>query len=444
MTSTQRTPLRAYGTIPNLSSRKPLQYTSVSKKMPRKPPPKSQSKLQPTHFLCLPLLTSSSTPQLASALHYFKSTLPGFPPTPDASATVEARRIEPLIPDGALRPLGTLHLTLGVMSLPSGEKLTDALKLLQSLDLLAFLRQAEETVSKTAPASGNAGAEGSQESQTSRPARELDRNIHDPRGSFISPILEPSKSSKSTDAVGVASPSAKVARLSFDLLGLHTFPSASKATVLHLSPVDRTNRLFPFCVLLRNLFVDADIMTPDSRPLVLHATIVNTVYVNKKRRGEGRKRSMGKISFDATELMSVFNERKGVKSKVMDQASPQESEPTRQEGLITGEGPYIWASDVIVDKVKICEMGAKRLTEEEEALREPIYVDVDGVKERMLLGQEYTVVAEKAIMTGDYTEHKVMSRASNRPQEGEVSGQAQQAQSPKEESVSPLPLRREK
>lgn len=90
--------------------------------MPSKPP-------RLTHFLCLPLVTPTSRPQLSSAITSFrdKVTKTGTPELPDG------------IPEKAIRPLGTLHLTLGVMSLLSQERIDSALKLLRGLDFRELL-----------------------------------------------------------------------------------------------------------------------------------------------------------------------------------------------------------------------------------------------------------------------------------------------------------------
>ena len=98
-------------------------------------------------------------------------------------------------------------------------------------------------------------------------------------------------------------------------------------------------------------------MEPETRPLVLHATIVNTVYAKKDRRHE--KRRMGSISFDATEIMRTYNEKVGIEA-----------------GSAMGE--FVWANDILIDRVRICEMGAKIVEDEK-------------------LGQEYAVFAEKII-----------------------------------------------
>ncbi|KAJ4368783.1 hypothetical protein N0V83_005865 [Neocucurbitaria cava] len=82
---------------------------------PKKPPL--------THFLCLPLVTDTSRPQLQSGLDKLKDELTK----------------ENVIPPKAVRPVGTLHLTLGVMSLDQ-TKLEEAKQYLQDLNLHSLLR----------------------------------------------------------------------------------------------------------------------------------------------------------------------------------------------------------------------------------------------------------------------------------------------------------------
>merc|ERR1712137_1276523 len=80
-------------------------------------------KPQLTHFLCLPLVTDTSKPQLQKGLERFKEDLANDGP----------------VPTKAVRPVGTLHLTLGVMSL-SPLKLEEVKQNLQDLDLHILLR----------------------------------------------------------------------------------------------------------------------------------------------------------------------------------------------------------------------------------------------------------------------------------------------------------------
>jgi activating signal cointegrator complex subunit 1 len=70
-----------------------------------------------TYFLCLPLVNTTSLPQLVSSLAEFKKAIPANAP--------QGNSLKPqtkLIPDNALRPVGTLHFTLRVISLTTEER----------------------------------------------------------------------------------------------------------------------------------------------------------------------------------------------------------------------------------------------------------------------------------------------------------------------------------
>ena len=92
-----------------------------------------------THFLCIPLVTSESKPQLHTSLARFREMVTG----DDVSPSIDPKTI---------RPPGTLHFTLGVMSL-NDQQLSEATDLLRSLDTKSILQQV--AVSKD----GAAGAE---------------------------------------------------------------------------------------------------------------------------------------------------------------------------------------------------------------------------------------------------------------------------------------------
>ncbi|EFQ27850.1 hypothetical protein CGRA01v4_03531 [Colletotrichum graminicola] len=75
--------------------------------------------MKPTHFLCIPLVTTISQPQLTKSLDHFK-------------ADITSPRTYG-IPAAAVRPLSTIHLTLGVMSFPEGRGLDKAVEVLDSI-----------------------------------------------------------------------------------------------------------------------------------------------------------------------------------------------------------------------------------------------------------------------------------------------------------------------
>ncbi|KAJ5090170.1 hypothetical protein N7532_008854 [Penicillium argentinense] len=387
-----------------------------------------------THFLCLPLVNATSLPQLERSIASFnESHMPtpvaGIPQSRDKSADrPPPGTLVPLIPDGAFRPLGTLHLTIGVMNLSTKERLDEALAFFRSLDLGALMREA-----------GCVAIELRQKQSSSKhrpkvPAS-FDNSTHDSEHSDI---------------------------LNVSLESLHAFPRPKSATVLHASPVDPTGRLHPFCVMLRDKFIEAGFILaedkdkksqakegkPDStnpgdtqppsgqnairkssreaastqntsssaaadqsqqsemspyamalarkpkpRPLVLHATLVNTIYV-RGRKPEGPKR----IEFDARSILSKYRDyyedesrttpREHTTSDLVEQASEGGEEVKNSKVQF----PFIWAKDIPIDSVCICEMGAKKLDLGDAALADPASVAWNA-----RLGEKYTVISERRI-----------------------------------------------
>ncbi|KAH6656764.1 kinase A anchor protein [Truncatella angustata] len=218
----------------------------------------------PTHFLCIPLVTASSRPQLAASVGIFKQDVT----SPDSFA----------IPSGAIRPVGTLHLTLGVMSFPKNEGVEKAVEVLKTILPRKILSEIKAD-DPTTPAS-NPEAETLTGSQ--RPL------------------------------------------LSMTLKGLHSMQSPSKATTLYASPVDPDGTLQKFCEKLKGAFEENGIMVTDKRPLLLHATIVNTIYVKGRRQGKNRE----KVTIDAREIIDRYEDQ-------------------------------IWSEDIPLEKIAICRMGAK-------------------------------------------------------------------------------------
>ncbi|RAL03996.1 uncharacterized protein BO80DRAFT_348410 [Aspergillus ibericus CBS 121593] len=330
--------------------------------------PKKEKRPPLTHFLCLPLINTTSLPQLESSLAAFKASIPSLPP-PDPSHHHPLKPLpppQPLIPPSAHRPVGTLHLTLGVMSLPTPERLTEALDFLQTLDLISMLRDSSpSTISTTTP------------NETPDPTPE--------------PLL-------------------------ISLKSLHALPRGKAATVLHASPVDPTSRLYPFCVKLRDAFLEAGFLVPEAkkRKLLLHATVVNTIYVKGRPgrggggghgRGRGGKVPAGggggkrkeQYSFDARGLLAQYRGySSGVEGEIGGSDTVGEGETGSEdgEGSQLGEGEneekaFVWARDFPIEAVTICEMGAKKL--------EPDLGGEDGGMNARL-GEKYRVVGEKSLL----------------------------------------------
>lgn len=253
---------------------------------------------QLTHFLCLPLVNHHSRPQLQASLQHF--------------ATAVATKYD--VPAKAVRPVGTIHLTLGVMNLPSEEQIEAASAFLRSLDMVQMLGAAAPQSATPSLHSG--------EPPIGQAAR------------LITPV--PATSNDATEpessiqAVGL---DVRAEPLMVKLSGLQSMHKPSKTSNLYTRPEDSTSRLWGFCEALRSRFTSFGLLLADKRPLLLHATIVNTLYAKGGRNrpnnsGHGKKnRGVGKL--DATALLEEYE-------------------------------AYEWAKDIHIEKVCICQMGAKK------------------------------------------------------------------------------------
>ncbi|KAH0606584.1 uncharacterized protein H6S33_003418 [Morchella sextelata] len=191
---------------------------------PRRPPL--------THFLSIPLHTPAALPALQTALSDLTTLL------------------APRLPAAAIRPAVTLHLTLGVMSLPTPEQVQSAVSFLASLDLPGILRSVTPAPAAQTPPQPVEG-------QTPPPPPPLKITLHN----------------------------------------LTSLGAPYRATVLYTAPHDATGRLPRFAEHIRSLFAAAGFLLPETRPLLLHATVVNTVYISGRGRGRGR------VTFDAAEAL---------------------------------------------------------------------------------------------------------------------------------------------
>lgn len=183
----------------------------------------------PTHFLCIPLLRR----QLARNINGFRA---------DVSNINGAA---PLPPD-AVRPPGTMHITLGVMSLFQPGQLARAVAVLKELRLRDILAETMRA--------------GSQEGH-----------------------------------------------VWLTLKGMEAMQDASHTGVLYAPPLDveeqGTGVLYAFCQVVRRRFIEAGLMEAEKRPFLLHATVVNTTHV-KRMRGQGRER----LTLDARPLLEEYAE----------------------------------------------------------------------------------------------------------------------------------------
>ncbi|KAL6717667.1 hypothetical protein ACLMJK_005582 [Lecanora helva] len=253
-------------------------------------PPKPQL----THFLCIPLVNHASRPQLQASISRFKA---------EVTNADDAGRSP--IQSKAIRPVGAMHFTIGVMSLLTPERLEAACTFLKHLNIAGLLKEASDKDAKDVK-DRTAG------------------DVHEMNSQSVAD-LKP---------------------LKMTLSGLHPMQSASRTSSLYIGYNDTSPALTPFCLNLQSAFRDAGFLLPDTRPLKLHATIVNTIYVREAKSGKKRW-SKDSAKIDATQIIETYKD-------------------------------YEWAKDLHIDRVAICEMGAKKILEGEEVV-DQVYTEVASV-----------------------------------------------------------------
>ncbi|PKS06938.1 hypothetical protein jhhlp_005534 [Lomentospora prolificans] len=240
-----------------------------------------------THFLCIPLVTPASRSQLSRSLAEFREDV-----TSENSFAV---------PPGAVRPLGTLHLTLGVMSLREEGKLEEATSLLRGLKLGEILDSVREAAKER-------------------------------MGKAVTAV---GQTASGEDRITIGEET-----LTISLKGLQTMHKPAQAKVLYAAPVDARGLLYPFCERVRTAFVDAGLMVDEKRALLLHATVVNTIYARRGGRGAA-VRGKKPLTLDARVLLDRYED-------------------------------FMWMDNQVVEGVALCKMGAKEVEGEDEQVYEEV------------------------------------------------------------------------
>lgn len=225
---------------------------------------------QLTHFLCIPLVTSTSRPQLSTSLASFKDDVTGPKDLGGFELSAEA-----------VRPVGTLHLTLGMMSFPNDDGLGKAVAMLESLK---------------------------------------------PRG-ILAAIKKPVLSEAANQAA-----ESSTSQFLITLQGLNSMQKPDRATVLYAPPLDQEGALQEFGEKIKATFKDAGLLVPDKRPLLLHATIVNTIYVRGNKHGSKSKNWDRNVIRDAQAMLDRYEDQ-------------------------------VWMRDMPLEKIAICRMRAKPVEE---------------------------------------------------------------------------------
>lgn len=279
---------------------------------PKKPPL--------THFICLPLVTLTTRPQLELALENFRDIVRGH----DAN-----------IPLDSIRPIGTIHFTLGVMSLTDVDRVSEAIGHLQTLDINSMI---QEVVAE--------------------------------QGDLFE-----------RDTIGLGTMS---------LTALHAMQSPTKTSSLYAGPEDPSKRLLPLCLRIRDAFASAGFIVMEDRPLKLHATILNTIYA----KSGGRNKAPSPDKDNTTLPLTHSNEV--LPASLVRDISPPGGAPLpdssrgrgrRSRAPITLDATqlldkckdFIWASGFAIEKLAICEMGAKKILDMDGNIVDEQYEEVASI-----------------------------------------------------------------
>ena len=113
------------------------------------------------------------------------------------------------------------------------------------------------------------------------------------------------------------------------------------------------------------------------------------IYARGRPRGFGAKKSRETYKFDARDLIARFRNYDATgdagANAEHDGQDSSTNEAKKESGSSSTASPFIWARDLPLDRICICEMGAKAVP--------PAQEDPDGP----LLGQAYRVVAERKL-----------------------------------------------
>ncbi|KAL9025945.1 MAG: hypothetical protein Q9196_005311 [Gyalolechia fulgens] len=350
--------------------------------MPPKKPPL-------THFLCIPL-TSNAATQWQESLQQFTTNIQSLQTrdslSPSTCPTVVPTPTSSPIPVRAIRPLGTLHLTLGIMSLPKPEKVEAATALLRSLDMAGMLAAAEQKHSEDMAGAAVVQSEAEQ---------------HNP--SLADSRTEPGEASRR--------PPSQPLTLSFK--GLKSMHAPGSTTFLYAPPTDETGRLYPLCHAIKDRFAQDGFMIEEKRALKLHATILNTIYAGKVYPRKVKDDYMGDAKATEPGSAEVVDKNEGSDRGHHDEGRPygrpdeqeppaEEHEPTESRTKEVKEGKtksrrkkeaikfdardllarytdFEWARDVRIEKLVICEMGAKKIMDEKGEVVGEEYTEIASV-----------------------------------------------------------------
>ncbi|TVY60720.1 Uncharacterized protein LSUE1_G008790 [Lachnellula suecica] len=117
-------------------------------------------------------------------------------------------------------------------------------------------------------------------------------------------------------------------KLGITLKGLSSMHNPSSTSILYAPPLP-SKPLEDFCKALKDVFLSEGLLVVEDRELLLHATVLNTVYVKGGRRGGGgHGKRKARLTVDASALLAEW----------------------------TG---FVWCEGA-VERVAVCRMGAEK------------------------------------------------------------------------------------
>src|SRR6266480_108012 len=331
-----------------------------------------------THFLCFPLVSATSRPQLEESLHRFQTLISTSPPpnqsrpeskpqgttfpTISSQSNLEHDVNQPQLPAKAIRPVGTLHLTLGVMSLESQDRVEGAIKLLKSLNPMQMIM---DDIQQTQKKLTLVGHRDDVHPNEAIPSSAL--SLTQPKSSqsliYATSPPHPNPTRDTPPALPASSP------ISISLTSLRSMHDPKSTSILYADPYDSTDRLLPLGRKLRTIFEENGYMIKDTRPLKLHATVVNMIYV----KGGGHHNAKRQTRFQTLGAAEAANPINATSTEAEEQefklegCSNNHGRNTRDAmrfdatALLEQFKDFVWARDFRVEKVAICKMGAKKI-----------------------------------------------------------------------------------
>lgn len=206
-----------------------------------------------------------------------------------------------------------------------------------------------------------------------------------------------------------SSPSSSYPPLTLSFTGLKSMRSPASTSFLYTPPEDTSGRLYPFCQALRDRFTREKLMVEETRAMKLHATVLNTIYAGKvypskrpaqaegpavkdaeKEHGsEGDHHEEGHLTGEPAggDHEVAEHNRAGSKGGHPDHQSLKRKKGKRRKQAVQFDArdlleryvDFEWARDVKVEKVAICEMGAKKMLDEKGEVVGEEYTEIASV-----------------------------------------------------------------